>query len=79
MLAAVPYQIISPANNKSIVGIFQDSMLGSYLFSQENINFDKRKAMNLIVGLKILIRLVFSIMKQLVIIIYFHKLFHQSV
>ena len=52
MLAAVPYQIISPANNKSIVGIFQDSMLGSYLFSQENINFDKRKAMNLIVGLK---------------------------
>ena len=52
MLAAVPYQIISPANNKSIVGIFQDSMLGSYLFSQENIVFDKRKAMNLIVGLK---------------------------
>jgi len=52
MLAAVPYQIISPANNKSIVGIFQDSMLGSYLFSQENINFDKRKAMNLIVGFK---------------------------
>ena len=52
MLAAVPYQIISPANNKSIVGIFQDSMLGSYLFSQENINFNKRKAMNLIVGLK---------------------------
>ena len=52
MLAAVPYQIISPANNKSIVGIFQDSMLGSYLFSKENINFDKRKAMNLIIGLK---------------------------
>ena len=24
-LAAVPYQIISPANNSSIVGIFQDS------------------------------------------------------
>jgi len=52
MLAAVPYQIISPANNKSIVGIFQDSMLGSYLFSQENISFDKRKAMNLVIGLK---------------------------
>ena len=52
MLAAVPYQIISPANNKSIVGIFQDSMLGSYLFSQDNIKFDKRKAMNLIVGIK---------------------------
>ena len=27
-LAAVPYQIISPANNASIIGIYQDSMLG---------------------------------------------------
>ena len=35
-LAAVPYQIISPANNSSIIGIYQDSMLGSYLFSREN-------------------------------------------
>ena len=32
-LAAVKYQIISPANNKSIVGIFQDSLLSTYLFS----------------------------------------------
>ena len=51
-LAAVPYQIISPANNKSIVGIFQDSMLGSYLFSRENINFNSRTAMNLLMGIK---------------------------
>ncbi len=28
-LAAVPYQIVSPANNSSIIGIYQDSMLGS--------------------------------------------------
>ena len=27
-LAAIPYQIISPANNKTIIGIFQDSLLG---------------------------------------------------
>ena len=26
-LAAVPHQIISPQNNQSIVGIFQDSLL----------------------------------------------------
>ncbi|MCJ7800876.1 MAG: hypothetical protein MUP82_00795, partial [Candidatus Marinimicrobia bacterium] len=25
-LAAVPYQIVSPANNGSIIGIYQDSM-----------------------------------------------------
>jgi len=47
-LAAVPYQIISPANNSSIIGIFQDSLLGSYRFSRENINFNKRDAMNLL-------------------------------
>ena len=47
-LAAVPKQIISPANHQSIVGIFQDSLLGCYRFTRENINFDKRTAMNLL-------------------------------
>ena len=47
-LAAVPYQIISPANNASIIGIYQDSMLGSYRFTRENITFTKREAMNLL-------------------------------
>jgi len=47
-LAAVPYQIISPANNSPIIGIYQDSMLGCYQFTRENINFDSRKAMNLL-------------------------------
>jgi len=47
-LAAVPYQIISPANNQSIVGIFQDSLLGAYRFTRENITFDKRSAMNML-------------------------------
>jgi DNA-directed RNA polymerase II subunit RPB1 len=47
-LAAVPYQIISPANNASIIGIFQDSMLGCYRFSRENINFNQKDAMNLL-------------------------------
>ena len=52
MLAAVKYQIISPANNKSIVGIFQDSLLSSYLFTRESINFNSRTAMNLMAHLK---------------------------
>ena len=46
-LAAVPYQIVSPGNNSSIIGIFQDSALGSYLFTRNNVTFDQRHAMNL--------------------------------
>jgi DNA-directed RNA polymerase II subunit RPB1 len=47
-LAAVPYQIISPANNSSIIGIYQDSMLGCYRFTRDNINFTQKDAMNLL-------------------------------
>ena len=47
-LAAVPKQIISPANNNSIIGIFQDSLLGCYRFTRENIKFTSRQAMNLL-------------------------------
>ncbi len=47
-LAAVPYQIISPANNASIIGIYQDSMLGSYRFTREAIDFSQKDAMNLL-------------------------------
>ena len=51
-LAAVPYQIISPANNGSIVGIFQDSLLGSFRFTRKDINFTPRDAMNLLMHFK---------------------------
>ena len=47
-LCAVSKCIISPANHQSIVGVFQDSLLGCYRFTRENINFDKRTAMNLL-------------------------------
>ena len=47
-LAAVPYQIVSPANNSSIIGIYQDSMLGSYLFTRPGMHFSPRDAMNLL-------------------------------
>ena len=49
-LAAVPRQIISPASNSSIVGIFQDSLLGLYRFTRENIKFTPRQAMNLLMA-----------------------------
>ena len=47
-LAAVPYQIISPGNNAAIIGIYQDSMLGSYRFTRPNITFTQKEAMNLL-------------------------------
>ena len=49
-LAAVPYQLVSPSNNKPIVGIFQDSMLGAHQFTRETTVFDKRSAMNLLMN-----------------------------
>ena len=51
-LAAVPYQIISPANNAPIIGIYQDSMLGSYRFTREGIDFSQKDAMNLLMMFK---------------------------
>ena len=47
-LAAVPYQIISPANHKSIIGVYQDSMLGAFQFTRENVRFNARETMNLL-------------------------------
>jgi len=47
-LAAIPYQMISPSANAPIIGIYQDSLLGSYRFSRQNINFTPRDAMNLL-------------------------------
>ncbi len=51
-LAAVPYQIISPANNKSIIGIYQDSMLGCYRFTRTGVKFTQKEAMNLLMKFK---------------------------
>lgn len=47
-LAAIPYQMISPSANAPIIGIYQDSLLGSYRFSRPEINFTQREAMNLL-------------------------------
>ena len=47
-LANVPNQIISPGNNKPIIGIFQDSLIGSFLFTRSNQSVSKKEAMNLL-------------------------------
>ena len=47
-LAAIPYQIISPASNSPIIGIYQDSLLGSYRFTREEMKISPRDAMNLL-------------------------------
>ena len=52
LLAALPRQIISPASNKSIVGIFQDSLLGSFRLTRPDIKFDMRTAMNLLMSVR---------------------------
>ena len=49
-IAAVPRHIMSPASNSSIIGIFQDSLLGLYQFTRKDIHFSDRDAMNLLVN-----------------------------
>lgn len=49
-LAAVPYQIVSPANNAPIIGIYQDSMVGAFQFTREGVWFSQKDAMNLLMN-----------------------------
>lgn len=49
-LAAIPYQIISPSSNAPIIGIYQDSMLGTYRFTRPGVEFSPREAMNILMG-----------------------------
>ena len=51
-LAAIPYQMISPAGNSPIIGIYQDSLLGSYRFTRPGLNFTPRDAMNILMMFK---------------------------
>lgn len=48
-LANIPNNIISPGNNKPIIGIFQDSLIGSFLYTRKNVKFTKKEAMNLLI------------------------------
>ncbi|MBM93398.1 MAG: hypothetical protein CMF51_01425 [Legionellales bacterium] len=47
-LAAIPHNIVSPGNGKPIIGIVQDSLVGSTSFTRQNVEFDVKHAMNLL-------------------------------
>ena len=51
-LTPIPYQMISPGGNSPIIGIYQDSLLGSYRFTRPDLNFTPRDAMNILMMFK---------------------------
>ncbi len=46
-IAAVPFQIVSPRNGKPVIGIVQDTLVGSYRITRPNVEFNRREFMNL--------------------------------
>ena len=46
-IAAVPHQIISPRNGKPVIGIVQDTLVGSYRITRSQVQFNRREFMNL--------------------------------
>ncbi len=46
-IAAVPHQIVSPRNGKPVIGIVQDTLVGSYRITKPNVDFNRREFMNL--------------------------------
>ena len=46
-IAAVPHHIITPRHAKPMIGIYQDTLVGSYLLTQTGIKFNRREFMNL--------------------------------
>lgn len=46
-IAAVPHQIISPRNGKPVIGIVQDTLVGSYRITRPKVEFNRREFMNL--------------------------------
>ncbi|ELA41814.1 uncharacterized protein VICG_01166 [Vittaforma corneae ATCC 50505] len=48
LLTAVDKQIVSPQSNKPVIGIVQDTLVGSRLLTVRDAFFNKREAMNLL-------------------------------
>ena len=47
-IMAVPLQIISPASNKPVMAIVQDTLLGASLLTQDGVLLDRRQMMQLV-------------------------------
>jgi DNA-directed RNA polymerase beta' subunit/intein/homing endonuclease len=46
-IAAIPYNIVSPRHAKPLIGVFQDSVVGSYRLTRASVEFTRREFMNL--------------------------------
>jgi DNA-directed RNA polymerase II subunit RPB1 len=46
-IAAVPHHIITPRHAKPMIGIYQDTLVGSFLLTKPGIQFTRREFMNL--------------------------------
>ena len=46
-IAAVPHHIITPRHAKPMIGVYQDTLVGSYRLTQPGIEFTRREFMNL--------------------------------
>jgi len=46
-IAAIPHHIITPRHAKPMIGVYQDTLVGSYRLTQPGINFTLKEYMNL--------------------------------
>ncbi len=46
-IAAVPHHIITPRHAKPMIGVYQDTLVGSYRLTQPGVKFTRREFMNL--------------------------------
>jgi DNA-directed RNA polymerase II subunit RPB1 len=46
-IAAVPHQIVTPRHAKPVIGVVQDSLVGSYRMTQPTVHFNRRAFMNM--------------------------------
>jgi DNA-directed RNA polymerase II subunit RPB1 len=46
-IAAVPHQILRPRDGIPVIGVVQDTLVGSYRLTRDNIKFNRREFMNL--------------------------------
>jgi DNA-directed RNA polymerase beta' subunit len=46
-IAAIPHHIITPRHAKPMIGVYQDTLVGSYRLTQSGVEFTRREFMNL--------------------------------
>ena len=46
-IAAVPHQIVTPRHAKPLIGVVQDSLVGSYRLTRSHVEFNRREFMNM--------------------------------